>query len=163
MKIFRKQEPRRSGGTAKRTVVVLAAAAGALAAAGTALAAAPAVDMAKKPGFYETYRGHHIMGWGTGESACAYIDGKRLVLYPAPDGKYTSAIQGFKPETSVRNITKASVKALGNLGLSASAEPSATCPDLTAPAPKPTATATPKPTATATPAATTATPKPTKS
>ena len=89
---------------------------------------AVADDEAGRPGFFETYRGHHIMGWGDGEQACAYIDGKRLVVYPAPGGAYTSAVQGFKPEPGLRAITKASVKALGDLGMSAIVEPSPHCP-----------------------------------
>ncbi|HWS39027.1 MAG TPA: tyrosinase family oxidase copper chaperone [Actinoplanes sp.] len=161
----------------KRAVTVLVAAAGVLAVAGAAMAAAspaqtgrtvvaaPDVDVAPggdegkkpKPGFYETYRGHHIMGWGAGDSACAYIDGKRLVLYPAEDGKYTSAIQGFNPQVGVRNITKASVKALGTLKLT-NAEPSSTCPEFAPP--KPATTPAPKAT-TATPKATATTPSPT--
>lgn len=148
------QRATRSRGGVKRAVTVLVAALGVAAAGGTALAAtaepkntpvtavqAPAVDQgAKKPGFYETYRGRHIMGWGTGDSACAYINGRRLVVYSAPNGQFTSAIQAFAPVTGLRNITKASVKALGENQLSDNAEPSETCPAFaTAPKPAPSA------------------------
>ncbi|GIE30342.1 hypothetical protein Ait01nite_033870 [Actinoplanes italicus] len=116
-------------------VAVVAVAVGALATAGTATAwsatgekAAPAVDQGPKLGFYETYRGHQIMGWGSGDTACAYIDGKRLVVYPGDSGQYTSAVQGFQPERSLRAITRASVKTLGDNALSADAEPAAHCP-----------------------------------
>jgi hypothetical protein len=128
-------------GATRRTVAVVAVAVGALATAGTATAwsatttEAPAVDQSKKPGFYETYRGHQIMGWGSGDTACAYIDGKRLVVYPGEAGQYTSAVQGFQPERSLRAITRASVKALGEMDLSADAEPVAHCPQFEVKAP----------------------------
>ncbi|MEU4623513.1 tyrosinase family oxidase copper chaperone [Actinoplanes sp. NPDC023801] len=115
-----------------------AQAASAQAAASAPAQAAPAVGKAKKLGFYETYRGHQIMGWGSGDKACAYIDGKRLVVYPADGGQYTSAVQGFKPERGLRSITKASVKALGDMDLAADSEPAAHCPqfEIKAPAAK---------------------------
>ncbi|MDI6098969.1 tyrosinase family oxidase copper chaperone [Actinoplanes sp. NEAU-A12] len=90
----------------------------------------PAADKAKKSGFFETYRGRHIMGWGRDEAACAYIDGMRLVVYPADGGMYTSAVQSFQPQRGLRAITKASVRALGDLGLSATTEePTSHCPE----------------------------------
>ncbi|KHD75353.1 hypothetical protein MB27_23215 [Actinoplanes utahensis] len=122
----------------KRTATIVVAAVAALAAAGTALAGEPETPgdagHGKKPGFYETYHGHQIMGWGSGDAACAYIDGKRLVVYPAPDGNYTSAVQGFKPERSLKAITKASVKQLGDMKLAATAEPNPKCPEFETPA-----------------------------
>ncbi len=160
-----RQKAAKSRGGVKRAAIVLTAAVGVLAAAGSALAGTgepdepkdvpaaavqgPAVDQDaggnKKPGFFETYRGHHIMGWGAGESACAYIDGKRLVLYPQEGGKFTSAILGFQPHVGVRNITKASVKALGELKLTDKVEPSTACPEFAPPktaAPSPSTSAT---------------------
>jgi hypothetical protein len=78
--------------------------------------------------FFERYRGHHIMGWGRDESACAYIDGVQLVLYPVGDDRYLSAVQAFQEERGVRGITRASVRALGGSQL-APPEPSvAHCP-----------------------------------
>ena len=115
----------RQNGFPKWALAVLAVSGGALGAAAPA-----AADGGEKPGFYETYRGHHIMGWGGGDGACAYIDGKRLVVYPGEGGAYTSAVQGFKPEPSLRAITKASVKALGEMKLAATAEPNPQCPVL---------------------------------
>lgn len=138
-------------------IAVVAVAVGALATAGTATAwsatgdeapgvtpvAAPDADQAHKHGFYEIYRGHQIMGWGSGDTACAYIDGKRLVVYPGDGGQYTSAVQGFKPERSLRAITKASVKALGDQELSADSEAVAHCPQFEIKTPAATASATP--------------------
>ncbi|GAA1640028.1 tyrosinase family oxidase copper chaperone [Actinoplanes couchii] len=129
-----------------KQITVLIATAGALAAAGTAMAAttavssatvsAPDVDQApRKTGFYENYHGVQIMGWGSGKTACSYVDGIRLVVYPQADGQYTSAVVAFKPEKSVRNITKATVKVLDGLKLAHPEEPSATCPDLLLPVP----------------------------
>jgi hypothetical protein len=141
---MRNSQGKQIRGGARRMVAVVAVAVGALATAGTATAwsattnEAPAVDQVKKLGFYETYRGHQIMGWGSGNTACAYIDGKRLVVYPGEGGQYTSAVQGFQPERSLRAITRASVKALGEMGLSDEAEPVAHCPqfEIKAPAAK---------------------------
>ncbi|WP_433795685.1 tyrosinase family oxidase copper chaperone [Actinoplanes sp. CA-252034] len=84
-----------------------------------------------KPGFFETYRGHHIMGWGENEKACAYIDGVQLVLYPTGDGKYSSNLQGFTQAPSVRAITKASVKTLGKLRMTTPTDGPAHCPAFT--------------------------------
>lgn len=128
-------------GNAGRAVTVVAVAVGVMATAGSATAAVsagpadpgvPVVagDAGKKPGFFETYRGRHIMGWGRDDDACAYIDGMRLVVYPAGGGMYTSAVQGFKPERGLRAITKASVRALGEHGLAATTdEPKTSCPE----------------------------------
>jgi hypothetical protein len=146
---MRNSQGRQIRGATRRMFAVVAVVVGALATAGTATAwsatsdkAAPAVDQGQKTGFYETYRGHQIMGWGSGDTACAYIDGKRLVVYPGDSGQYTSAVQGFQPERSLRAITKASVKALGDNTLSADAEPAAHCPqfELRTPAVTPSAT-----------------------
>ena len=96
-------------------------------------AAAPAPVKHAKPGFFEKYRGHHIMGWGSGEMACAYIDGVRLVLLPGPDGTYGSAVRAYQAEDSVRAITKASVKALGEQKLATPADPAPHCPTFAVP------------------------------
>jgi hypothetical protein len=154
---MRNSQGKQIRGATRRMVAVVAVAVGALATAGTATAwsattgdkAAPAVDQGQKLGFYETYRGHQIMGWGSGDTACAYIDGKRLVVFPGDSGQYTSAVQGFQPERSLRAITKASVKALGENTLSADAEPAAHCPqfELRTPAATPSTTV-PAPSAT---------------
>jgi hypothetical protein len=136
-------------GYAVRGIALLAVAVGLATTAGTVYAAAePDVDpvpmpsasasgpavagpAAAKPGFFETYRGHHIMGWGENEKACAYIDGVQLVLYPTGDGKYSSNLQGFQQESSVRAITKASVKTLGKLRMTTPPDGAAHCPTLT--------------------------------
>ncbi|GAA4947677.1 tyrosinase family oxidase copper chaperone [Actinoplanes utahensis] len=108
----------------RRAVTLLVVAAGSL--SGAAAAGPP------EPDFAETYRGHRITGWGSGERACAYIDGRRLVVFPQPDGGYTSAVQGFQPAPDLLAITRASVTALGDLGLATTAEPSAHCPQTVA-------------------------------
>ena len=129
--------------TTKRAVAVLAVAVSTMAAAGS-VSAAPTPRPVKpsaaaeagadryKDGFFETYRGHHIMGWGHNELACAYIDGKPLVLYPAGRGMYTSALQAYQPESGLRAITKASVRMLGELDITAATELPAHCPQFQA-------------------------------
>lgn len=107
---------------------------------------------AAKPGFFETYRGHHIMGWGENEKACAYIDGVQLVLYPTGDGKYSSNLQGFQQEASVRAITKASVKTLGKLKMTTPDDGAAHCPTFVVRTPSK-AASTKAPTASPTPSA----------
>ncbi|SFF19004.1 Tyrosinase co-factor MelC1 [Actinoplanes philippinensis] len=132
-------------GYAVRAVALLAVAVAAATTAGTVYAGTgPDVDPAatpsasastpvakpavRKPGFFETYHGHHIMGWGENDTACAYIDGVQLVLYPTGDGGYTSNLQGFQQEPSVRAITKASVKTLGKLRMTTPDDGAAHCP-----------------------------------
>jgi hypothetical protein len=135
-------------GYAVRGIALLAVAVGLATTAGTVYAATgPDVDpvpmpsasaaaavtgpATAKPGFFETYRGHHIMGWGENERACAYIDGVQLVLYPTGDGKYSSNLQGFQQESSLRAITKASVKTLGKLRMTTPPDGAAHCPTFT--------------------------------
>ncbi|BEL07320.1 hypothetical protein Q0Z83_055110 [Actinoplanes sichuanensis] len=146
-------------GYAARGIAVLAVAVGLATTAGTVWAGtgpdvdpapAPSAPVVAKPGFYETYRGHHIMGWGADAKACAYIDGVPLVLYPSGDGRYTSNLAGFQQEASVRAITKASVKTLGDLAPAVPSDAPAHCPALIVrkPAAKPTTSApVPKPAA----------------
>ncbi|MBG0566112.1 tyrosinase family oxidase copper chaperone [Actinoplanes aureus] len=130
----RKQRQRKqrakTPGNARRALTTLAVAVGVMATAGSAAAApaAPPVPSGNNVGFFETYRGHHIMGWGHDESACAYIDGKRLVLYPAGKGLYTSSLQGYQQERGLRAITKASVRVLGDLDMVDATEPPGHCP-----------------------------------
>ncbi|MEV6301131.1 tyrosinase family oxidase copper chaperone [Actinoplanes sp. NPDC051861] len=120
---------------ARRSIAVLVTAAGLLVTAGSASAADPAPAPVSAPppapdkGFYQQYRGHHIMGWGEGESACAYIDGVRLVLYSDGDGWYRSALQGFQKERGVKAVTKASVKTLGKEKMASSGEFVSNCPE----------------------------------
>jgi hypothetical protein len=118
-------------------VAVLAATAGLIITADTAGATAPATRRvtagaadARQGGFFERYRGHHIMGWGRDESACAYIDGVQLVLYPLGDDRYLSALQAYKEERGVRAITKASVRVLGSARPVPPADPVPHCPEL---------------------------------
>ncbi|MEU4162323.1 tyrosinase family oxidase copper chaperone [Actinoplanes sp. NPDC026670] len=129
-------------GYAARGIALLAVAVGLATTAGTVWAGTgPDVDpvpapsasikpVAAKPGFYETYRGHHIMGWGANEKACAYIDGVPLVLYPSGDGQYTSNLAAFELKSSVRAITRASVKTLGKLPPAVPSDAPAHCPAL---------------------------------
>jgi hypothetical protein len=144
---------RRSNGRgyAAWAVTLLAVAVGLATTAGTVYAGAgPDVDPVPAPsasaaapakaGFFETYRGHHIMGWGENEKACAYIDGVQLVLYPTGDGMYSSNLQGFQQEPSVRAITKASVKTLGKLRMTTPSDGAAHCPTFTVREPRPAAT-----------------------
>jgi Tyrosinase co-factor MelC1 len=135
-------------GYAARAVTLLAVAVGLATTAGTVYAGAgPDVDpipapsasasaIAAETGFFETYRGHHIMGWGENERACAYIDGVQLILYPTGDGMYSSNLQGFLQQPSVRAITKASVKTLGKLKMAAPSDGAAHCPTFTVREPK---------------------------
>ncbi|GAA0514674.1 hypothetical protein Ade02nite_90370 [Paractinoplanes deccanensis] len=90
--------------------------------------APPAASPAYGTGFFEVYRGHHIMGWGHDRSACAYIDGMQLVLYAAGPGQYTSALQAFQPERGLRAITRASVRALGTFDMAPPRDGVAHCP-----------------------------------
>ena len=92
--------------------------------------ASPAASPGYGTGFFEVYRGHHIMGWGRDRTACAYIDGMQLVLYPAGAGQYTSALQAFQPERGLRAITKASVRALGEFDMAPSRDVVGHCPRL---------------------------------
>lgn len=135
------KRPANRPGYAARGVAVLAVAAGLATTAGTVWAGTrPDVDSLPAPsvsrtagaghGFYETYRGHHIMGWGENETACAYIDGVPLVLYPSGGGRYTSNLAGFQPEAGVRAITKASVRTLGELRPARPSDAPAHCPNL---------------------------------
>ncbi|MEU4428948.1 tyrosinase family oxidase copper chaperone [Actinoplanes sp. NPDC024001] len=133
-----RQQPKIRGLTG-RSIAIAAVSVGVMAIGGS-VSAAPtarpaergdagaAVAHTHKPGFFETYRGHHIMGWGHDDSACAYIDGRQLVLYPAGGGSYTSALQGYQAERGLRAITKASVRVLGDLDMVAPTEPVAHCP-----------------------------------
>jgi hypothetical protein len=104
--------------------------------------ATPATPAGK--GFFEQSRGHHIMGWGEGQTACAYIDGVRLVLFADGGDSYRSALQAYQPESSLRAVTKASVRALGKEKPAASGEVVPGCPEF-APATKPAATTATKP------------------
>ena len=90
----------------------------------------PVKNRADRPAFFERYRGHHIMGWGRGESACAYIDGVQLVLYPVGNDRYLSAVQAFREERGVRGITAASVRVLGEERLAPPEPPVPHCPVL---------------------------------
>ncbi|MEV6597760.1 tyrosinase family oxidase copper chaperone [Actinoplanes sp. NPDC051346] len=117
----------------------LTAAAGLITTAGPAAAAPVAhpveqVDAASavalRAGFFQQlYRGHHIMGWGHNESACAYIGGVQLVLYPLGRNQYLSALQAYEQERGVEGITKASVDVLGDADLLPPADPVAHCPE----------------------------------
>ncbi|MFI5496051.1 tyrosinase family oxidase copper chaperone [Actinoplanes sp. NPDC051859] len=78
--------------------------------------------------FSEIYRGRHIMGWGRDDSACAYIDGIQLVLYPVGNDWYVSAVQAYEQAHGVREITKASVRTLGELDLFPPTEAVPHCP-----------------------------------
>jgi hypothetical protein len=67
------------------------------------------------------------------------------VLYPSGDGQYTSNLAAFELKSSVRAITRASVKTLGKLPPAAPSDAPAHCPALVvrkqAPAPAKSATA----------------------
>ncbi|GGQ59584.1 tyrosinase family oxidase copper chaperone [Couchioplanes azureus] len=120
---------------------VLAAGAGLIATAGPAVAA-PAPQPAAQAGadlagfFAQRYGGHHIMGWGRDESACSYIDGVQLVLYPLGRNRYVSALQAYEEERGVKNITKASADVLGEARLVPPADPVAHCPVFVTAAPE---------------------------
>ncbi len=88
------------------------------------------VAAAHQSGFFERYRGHHIMGWGRNEKACAYIDGVQLVLYPLGRDRYLSALQAYQEERGVRAITKASVRVLGEFEMVPPTDPVPHCPVL---------------------------------
>ena len=120
-----------------RVVAGLVAAAAVLSTAGSVSAAPtasprdpapPAAGASYGTGFFEVYRGHHIMGWGHDRSACAYIDGMQLALYPAGAGQYSSALQAFQPERGLRAITRASVRALGKFDMAPARDVAAHCP-----------------------------------
>ena len=103
--------------------------------AGAAPAARPAGPAAVMAGptagrgfFFENYRGHHILGWGRDGSACSYIDGVQLVLYPAGNDRYASALQAYQQERGVRAITRASVRVLGDFDMVPPADPVPHCP-----------------------------------
>ena len=121
-----------------RMITALAAAAaptaGLMGTAGPAVAAVHPAEqgeaaLAHRAGaFFEQYRGHHIMGWGRDETACAYIDGVQLVLYPAGNDRYLSALQAYQQERGVRAITKASVRVLSDLRMAPPTDPAPHCP-----------------------------------
>jgi hypothetical protein len=100
---------------------------GAAGAAATGQGAAAVAD-SHNAGFFEQYRGRHIMGWGRDESACAYIDGVQLELLPLGDDRYLSVVQAFQQEHGVRGITTASVRALGDARLTPPDPPVPHCP-----------------------------------
>ena len=88
-----------------------------------------AASMPIRPGFFfELYRGHSIMGWGRDATACAYIDGVQLDLYPVGNDRYMSVLQAYQQEHGVRNITAASVRALGEFDMAPPADPVPHCP-----------------------------------
>ena len=122
---------------AVRGIAVLAVTVGAMLTAGSVSAAPagsprepaePAAKVSPERGFFEVYRGHHIMGWGHGDAACAYIDGMQLVLYPTDGGRFGSALQAYQQERGLRAITKASVRVLGKLNMAPPADPVPHCP-----------------------------------
>ncbi|MDI6103654.1 tyrosinase family oxidase copper chaperone [Actinoplanes sp. NEAU-A12] len=83
----------------------------------------------QRAGFFaESYRGHWVMGWGRDESACAYIDGVQLVLYPVGGDHYLSALQAYQQERGVRSITRASARVLGEFTMVPPADPVRHCP-----------------------------------
>ncbi|OJF09896.1 tyrosinase family oxidase copper chaperone [Couchioplanes caeruleus] len=121
--------------TLAAALVVTAGLVGTAGPAGAAAAPEPVAQAvaasagADRTGFFaQRYGGHHIMGWGRDESACAYIDGIQLVLYPLGNNRYVSALQAYEDERGVRNITKASADVLGDAHLVPPADPVAHCP-----------------------------------
>ncbi|MEV4274534.1 hypothetical protein [Actinoplanes xinjiangensis] len=123
-----------------RVIVTLAAAATTACLMSTAVPAGAATHPAARAGvttagphrtgaFVTHYRGHHIMGWGRDDRACAYIDGVQLVLYPLGTDRYLSALQAFKEERGVRAITEASVRVLGDFDIVPPADPVPHCPE----------------------------------